>query len=101
MQNISIDFATKRDEQFLLNNSQLTSEVFNKKYKYNEILVEKVDNTLAGFLILDYLWYHIPFITFIWVNDKYQKSGIGRALLERLEKFLLKGENDVLFSSSE
>lgn len=100
MQNISVNFTTKRDEQFLLNNSQLTSEVFNRKYKYDEILVAKVDNQTVGLLVFDYLWYHIPFIAFIWVDSKYRKNGIGRALLYRLEKFFLKGKNDVLFSSS-
>jgi len=65
MQNISVNFTTKRDEQFLLNNSQLTSEVFNRKYKYDEILVAKVDNQTVGLLVFDYLWYHIPFIAFI------------------------------------
>ena len=101
MKELSINLATKQDESFLRENAQLSGELFNRKLKYNEILVAKVDIQPVGFLIFDYLWYHIPFIAFIWVDDKYRKNGIGRALLYHLEKFLLKGENYVLFSSSE
>lgn len=100
MKELSINLATKQNESFLRENAQLSGELFNRKLKYNEILVAKVDNQTVGLLVFDYLWYHIPFIAFIWVDSKYRKNGIGRALLYRLEKFFLKGKNDVLFSSS-
>ena len=96
-----IDFAKKQDEHFLINNSKLNSEGFNRKFEHHEILIAKINNQSVGYLVYDYLWHHIPFISFIWVDDKYRKIGIGGALLDYLEKFLItKGYND-LFSSSE
>ncbi|NHZ85563.1 MAG: GNAT family N-acetyltransferase [Planctomycetia bacterium] len=101
MNDISVKFAGKQDELFLLNNSQLTSEVFNRKYQHDEILIATLDGQAVGFLVFDYLWYHIPFIVFIWINVKYRKKGIGKTLLSHLEKFLLNKGNVILFSSSE
>ncbi len=101
MIDVSVKFAEQQDELFLLKNSQLTSKVFNRKYPHNEILIAKVDGKAIGFLVFDYLWYHIPFIVFIWINIKYRKKGIGKTLLFHLEKFLLNKGNVVLFSSSE
>jgi len=101
MKNLTTDFATKQDKPFLISNSKLSGEIFDRKYKYNEILVAKIDNQSVGYLVYDYLWHHIPFISFIWVVSKYRKSGIGKTLLSYLEKFLIKRGNDMLFSSSE
>lgn len=100
MQNISVNFTTKQDEQFLLNNSQLTSEVFNRKYKYEEILVAKVDNQSVGFLIFEYLWSQIPFIAQIWINTDFRRQGIGRSMLNYFEKYLNKNNHTMLLSSS-
>jgi len=49
MKNITVSFATKLDEQFLLEYAQLTSELFNRKIEYNEILIAKVDEKTVGF----------------------------------------------------
>lgn len=101
MKNITIQFTDKPDKSFLLKNSKLPGEIFDRKYQYDEILVAKVENQLVGFLVFDYLWYHIPFISFIWVESKYRKNGIGSALLTHLEKYLSANNHNVLFSSSE
>lgn len=100
MKHIIIDFATKRDEQFLLNNSQLTGELFNRKLKYNEILVAKVDEEPVGFLIFEYLWDHIPFIAQIWIYTDYRKKGIGKSMLNYLEQNLNRNNHTMLLSSS-
>ena len=101
MQNIIIDFAKKDDEQYLLKNSQLTSEYFNRKHMYDEILVAKIDNQSVGYLVYDYLWHHIPFISFIWVESKYRKNRIGITLLTYFENYLSTKNHNALFSSSE
>ena len=77
MNDLSINFIVKQDKPFLLKYSQLPSEDFDRKYKYEEILIAKVASKTVGLLVFDYLWYDTPFIEFIWVDDKYRKSDIG------------------------
>ena len=100
MKNVSINLVTKRDENFLRKNAQLTKELFNRKSKYNEILVAKVDNKSVGFLIFDYLWTDVPFMAQIWIFTDYRKIGIGRGLLNYFELYLSDNNHTMLFSSS-
>ncbi len=100
MQNINIDFATKQDELFIRKNVELTSEFFNRKVKYNEIFVAKVENKQVGFLIFDYLWSEVPFMASIWINPEYRKIGIGKSMLNYFKQYLSDNNYTMLFSSS-
>lgn len=100
MKELSINLATKQDESFLRENAQLSGELFNRKLKYNEILVAKVDTKPVGFLIFDYLWSKVPFIAQIWIVNGYRKKGIGKGLLNYFERYLSDNNHTMLFSSS-
>ncbi len=100
MQNINIDFATKQDELFIRKNVELTSEFFNKKLKYNEIFVAKVEDKQVGFLIFDYLWSEVPFMASIWIYPNFRKKGIGKSMLNYFEQYLSDNNYSMLFSSS-
>ncbi|MFC1566114.1 GNAT family N-acetyltransferase [Candidatus Neomarinimicrobiota bacterium] len=66
----------------------------------NEIILAKFDIKSVGLLVLDFLWNHIPFISFIWVDEKYRPLRVGRALLIFLENYLIENNNELLISSS-
>ncbi|MCJ7801659.1 MAG: GNAT family N-acetyltransferase [Candidatus Marinimicrobia bacterium] len=100
MQNVLISFATKHDNLFLIENTQLSHKTLNQKLLNNEILVAKSDRKSIGLLILDFLWNHIPFISFIWVDEKYRRLGVGKVLLIFLENYLIENNNEQLISSS-
>ncbi len=100
MNNLNIVFATKLDEYFLVENAHISSELFNRKLKYNEILVAKVKGKSVGFLIFEYLWSQIPFIAQIWINTDFRRQGIGRSILNYFEKYLNKNNHTMLLSSS-
>ena len=100
MQNINIDFATKHNELFIRKNVELTSEFFNRKIKYNEIFVAKIDNKQVGFLIFDYLWSEVPFMASIWIYPNFRKKGIGKSMLNYFEQYLSNNNYTLLFSSS-
>ena len=55
----TVVFATKQDVQFLQENTDLTNELHNRKLKYREILIARVDEKPVGLLIFEYLWSHI------------------------------------------
>lgn len=95
-----IGFAKISDNLFLIDNTQLSHKTLNQKLLNNEVLVAKSDERFIGLLILDFLWNHIPFISFIWVDEKYRRLGVGRALLIFLEDYLVKNNNEQLISSS-
>lgn len=100
MKSIKVVFATKKDEQFLLENAQLNGGFYNRKLKYNEILVAKVEDINIGFLIFDYLWSHIPFIAQIWIHVDFRKKGVGKSMLNYFEQCLSDNNYMMLFSSS-
>jgi len=100
MKNLIVSFATISDNLFLKDNSQLSNKTLNQKLLNNEILVAKSDKKSVGLLILDYLWNHIPFISFIWVDEKYRQFGVGKALLIFLEAYLIKNKYTQIISSS-
>lgn len=100
MQNVNISFAAKPDNLFLKSNTQLPHRTLNQKLLNKEIIVAKSDRKSIGLLILDFLWNHIPFISFIWVDEKYRRLVVGRALLIFLENYLIENNNEQLISSS-
>ena len=66
MKNMIISFAKNSDNLFLMDNARLSHKILNK-----EIIVVKSNRKSIGLLILDFLWNYIPFISFIWVDEKY------------------------------
>ena len=100
MKHIVIEFATKQDLQFLQKNTEITADLLDRKLKYNEILIAKVEDRQVGFLIFEYLWSHIPFIAQIWIHADYRKKGIGKSLLNYFEKYLRENNYTILLSSS-
>ncbi len=95
-----VSFATISDNLFLIDNTQLSPKTLNQKLLNNEVLVARSDGQSIGLLILDYLWNHIPFISFIWVDEKYRQLGVGKALLIFLEEYLIKNNIEQLISSA-
>jgi len=100
MKNTIINFLTKQDEQFLLENTDLTIELLNRKLKYKEILISKVHDKPVGFLIFEYLRSHIPFIAQIWIQVDFRNKGIGQGLANYFEHLLVKNNHTMLLSSS-
>ena len=97
---IKIDFAGVVDISFLKSNIKLTNPQIDYKLENNEIIIAKIDGTSVGFIILDYLWSHIPFIAFIWINEENRNKRIGKSLLDFLENYLVSNGQKFLFSSS-
>lgn len=97
---IAIYFASSEDLHFIKGKSPLTDSLLNYKLNNNEIIIASQNDQKVGFLILDYLWEHIPFISFIKVLKAEQRKGIGKEILNFLESYLKNQGQLILFSSS-
>lgn len=79
----------------------VTSAIIEFKIKQKEIILSEVKNVIVGYLRIEYLWSHIPYIGLITVEDDFRKQGIGKSMLQFLESHLISMKHDVLYSSSQ
>ena len=75
------------------------AEVLAGKIERGEILLAFQDQRPIGYLRLEYLWLKLPFIGLIEVEKDARGRGIGRQMLEFLEKELRSRGYDRLLSS--
>jgi ribosomal protein S18 acetylase RimI-like enzyme len=97
---LSVDFASSYDIQFIKERGILSDKQIDYKINNTEILIAYDKDNSIGILILDKLWNHIPFISYIFVIEKYRRQGVGKSLLMKLEKNLIDNKQTILFSSS-
>ncbi|WP_243109622.1 GNAT family N-acetyltransferase [Clostridium perfringens] len=73
------------------NQKDLKATVEFDLHKNEEVISNKIDMKeviLAKCLKIEYIWTHIPFISYIVVKDGLRGSGIGESLLNFLEGYL-------------
>ena len=99
--NLKIRFANDSNKRFLEKNTKLSVNHINSKIINNEIIIAEVDGIPIGYLIVDYLWCRVPFISFIQVDKNFRSKGVGKSQLIFLEKYLINEGQTELFSSSE
>ncbi len=54
-----------------------------------------------GYLRLEYLWSKIPYVGLIRVQEAFRRRGVGRAIVDFLDRFLRENGHKVLMSSSQ
>ncbi|MGU8984642.1 GNAT family N-acetyltransferase [Clostridium perfringens] len=97
-----IRFANQKDLKATMEfDLHKNEEVISNKIDMKEVIVAELDNKVVGCLKIEYIWTHIPFISYIVVKDGLRGSGIGGSLLNFLEEYLKKEKNsEFLLSSS-
>lgn len=71
------------------------------KIELDEIILAEVRGRRIGYLRLEYLWMKIPYIGLILVLPSFRRRGIGRAMLNFLQRYLRGTNHVVLLSSSQ
>jgi ribosomal protein S18 acetylase RimI-like enzyme len=71
------------------------------KLQNHEIILAVENQTVVGYLRLEYLWTSYPYIGLITVDPAHRKQGIGRTLLSFLEEYLISNDIRFLYSSSQ
>lgn len=103
MEQIIVRFAVPEDLPFMqqIGNVHLADPLFQRKSNWQEVIMATIDKRYAGYLLIDYLWSTVPFISTIWVPEPHRKRGVGKTMLCFLEAALLDHGHDAVFSSSQ
>lgn len=103
MHNLTTGWVTITDLEFLRTTGHvhLSESILRRKIEWHEVAVAAIDDSLVGFLYLDYLWSTIPFIATIWVLEAHRQHGAGRALLQFVEMDARAQGQNMLYSSSQ
>jgi len=98
---VTVRLADYSDLDFVSQEGYLPKEEVLRKIKRRECFVLGVDENLAGYLRLEYLWSLVPFIALIIIEEQYRGKGYSRELLGFVEIFLKNESYEVLYSSSQ
>ncbi|MGL4451722.1 MAG: GNAT family N-acetyltransferase [Sarcina sp.] len=99
---MKIRFATLKDlnictELDLHNNKNFIK----RKIQEKEVIVyEDFNETIIACLKFEYLWTHMPFISYIIVKNEHRKKGIAKNLLNFFEDYLSEKGHKFILSST-
>jgi len=83
-----------------IGNFHLPDPILHRKIEWQEVIVATIDHNYVGYLLLDYLWSLVPFISQIWVIESHRQQGVGKALLHFVETKAREQGQPLLYSSS-
>jgi GNAT superfamily N-acetyltransferase len=75
-----------------------TEKYLRRKIEAQDVVLAEVDGKLVGYLRIEYLGLIVPYLGIIGVNEEYQRKGVGTAMINFLEEYLLKREGHSVFS---
>ena len=76
------------------------TDIIKNKITMNEVIVAEVNNEVIGCLKIEYIWTHLPFISYIVIRKDFRSSGIGKSMLSFLEEHLREDGQSTLLSST-
>jgi N-acetylglutamate synthase-like GNAT family acetyltransferase len=98
---ILVRFAAPDDLDFLQQHSHVPAKIVKRKVEWQEIVVAESLGRSIGSLHLEYLWSLVPYIALIYVQPKYRRQGVGRAMLRFVETLIREQGQSALYSSSQ
>ena len=98
---VTVRLANPTDIRYLMREAYLSEDMILRKIDQGEIFLLSVENQLAGYLRLEFLWSTIPYIALMWIEEKYRKNGYSRLLLHFLADHLHQKSFRTLYSSSQ
>lgn len=75
-------------------------DTIKNKISMKEVIVAEVNNEVIGCLKIEYIWTHLPFISYIVIKKEFRSSGVGKSMLSFLEKYLKDNGQTILLSST-
>jgi L-amino acid N-acyltransferase YncA len=79
--------------------SRITPSQFSNKANAREILLAFVDEKIVGYLRLEFIWLKIPYVSWIFVSEKYRKQGVASRLVKFLGSSLKRKQFKFILSS--
>lgn len=100
--NISVRFVRITDLFWLKREDEhIDPQQLLRKTLHREYLIALLKRKKVGALRFGYLWSTFPFIEVIWVNEEFQRMGIGRNMVEFFSSHLKVRDISMLISSSD
>lgn len=75
-------------------------DTIKNKISMKEVIVAESNNEVIGCLKIEYIWTHLPFISYIVIKNDFRASGVGKSMLTFLEEYLRNNGQDTLLSST-
>ena len=75
-------------------------DTIKNKISMKEVIVAESNNEVIGCLKIEYIWTHLPFISYIVIKNDFRASGVGKSMLTFLEEYLRNNWQDTLLSST-
>ncbi|WP_294172116.1 GNAT family N-acetyltransferase [uncultured Clostridium sp.] len=75
-------------------------DTIKNKISMKEVIVAESNNEVIGCLKVEYIWTHLPFISYIVIKNDFRASGVGKSMLTFLEEYLRNNGQDTLLSST-
>ena len=75
-------------------------DTIKNKISMNEVIVAEVNNEVIGCLKIEYIWTHLPFISYIVIRKEFRSYGVGKSMLTFLEQYLKENGQSTLLSST-
>ncbi len=98
---ISIRFANQEDKtSIFIYEDYLQETRLSQMIQNNEILFASFKGNIVGYLRYQLFWSKLPYLTLIKINLEYQRRGIGKSMLQFLERHLISLGFHKLLSSS-
>jgi ribosomal protein S18 acetylase RimI-like enzyme len=98
---IKIRPATLIDLDFVQQDGYIPDNIAERKIEWKEVFVAEKDGSPVSYLRLEYLWSRLPYISMIHVIPQHRHQGVGSAMLQFVEGFLLDRGQTMLYSSSQ
>lgn len=84
---ITIRHIKKSDKEFWVSlDKHLTALEFEKKVRDRQAYILSIDNQSVGILRYNLFWDNTPFCTLLYIDEKFQRNGYGKALMNFWEK---------------
>ena len=100
---VNVRFAEPEDLAFCIKSdfSHVNEAILKRRIEEKAVIIAEVDEKSVGYLRIEYLWLKIPYIGLIIVEEEYRRRGIGTAMIQFLEKYLVGEGHRILYSSSQ
>jgi ribosomal protein S18 acetylase RimI-like enzyme len=95
-----LDFCIKSDFQHVdaYRGRKFMEKYLRRKIEDKNVILAEADGKPVGYLRIEYLGLTVPYLAIIGVNEKHQRKGIGTAMINFLEEYLLRHKGHKVFT---
>lgn len=95
-----LGFCTKSDFQHVdaYRGKEFMEKYLRRQIEANDVIIAEVDGKPVGYLRIRYLGLIAPSLGIIGVDEEYRRKGVGTAMIDFLEEYLLKHKGHKVFT---